>query len=272
VEILCENESAAANNPNDQDHTTFWLVAADQLARRGVFCERVREKALGIIDSGSDIAMLSRLGMKPRDVKKRQRMLDDLGRHLTAASQVVKPRTVLKKPQPFLMETGEVFVFPTSGGECINSYFSSKEKIPGWSQNGWGAVIIVERGRAFDFLAWYRPLLISYARTNKPDLAQLRSEPLWVLKPPGTCTPTHFKRLELERIGTVLIDGEKLARLFPERSSGRRQAVDDISITNSLTIGPKLPAALMPTPGQPPNFRHGRPYPTIMSVHDILSA
>jgi len=78
VEILSERETAAAHNSDDEDHTTFWLVIADQFAKRGIACERVRTKALYIIDTGADIAMLEKLGMKPADLRKRQRMLDEL--------------------------------------------------------------------------------------------------------------------------------------------------------------------------------------------------
>ena len=40
---------------------------------------------------------------------------------------------MLKRPQPFLMEVGDCLVYPTSGKDCINSYYPSKEKIPGWN-------------------------------------------------------------------------------------------------------------------------------------------
>src|SRR6266404_1858654 len=65
VEILCNSEPGAANNSNDSDHTAFWLILADQFAKRGIVSDRVKEKALAIIDAGDDIAMLESLGMKP---------------------------------------------------------------------------------------------------------------------------------------------------------------------------------------------------------------
>ena len=34
VEILSETEPTAAGNPDDEQHTTFWLVVADQFAKR----------------------------------------------------------------------------------------------------------------------------------------------------------------------------------------------------------------------------------------------
>src|SRR5215510_505506 len=64
VDILCEHEPAATN-PDDEEHTTFWLVVADQFAKRGVECERARTKALHVIDADEDIAALEKLGMKP---------------------------------------------------------------------------------------------------------------------------------------------------------------------------------------------------------------
>jgi hypothetical protein len=268
VEILCGTQPAAAHNPDHEDHTAFWLVLADQFAKRGIVCRSLREKAIEIIDSGSDLAVLSKLGMKPRDLSKRQNLLADLRTRLSAP-ETSTDRTVLKKPQTFVMDAGEVFVYPTSGGQCINSYFSSKEKIPGWNHDGWGAAIVVDRGRAFDFLAWYTMLTISYALTEKPTIAQLRAEPLWVLRNPGTCSPVHFKRLELEKIGVMAIDNAKLEHSLP-LPAGQRSAIDDISIANSLSIGPHLPAALMPIPGQPLNFSRGRPYRTIARLDDIL--
>ena len=272
IDILCESEPGAANNPDDEDHTIFWLVVADQFAKRAILCERARDTALRIIDADSDLAMRSKLGLNARDLRKRQQTLEALRARLTAPAAPIKPRPVLKKPQTFVMDVGEVFVFPTSGGKGINSYFRSKEEMPGgWIQDSWGALVIVERGRAFDFLTWYRPLTISHAKTEKPSLEQALAEYLWVLKRPGTCPPLHFKRLELERIATVAIDGDKFERAFPARPSGRVYAVDNISFANSLTIGPHLPMASIHIPGEAPNFGRGRPYPAIASLEEILS-
>jgi hypothetical protein len=53
LDILCESEPEAANNPNDEDYTIFWLVVADQFAKRAIECGSVRETALRIIEAGS---------------------------------------------------------------------------------------------------------------------------------------------------------------------------------------------------------------------------
>ena len=192
VEILCEMEPTAANHPDDEEHTTFWLVVADQLEKRGIISDLARGSALRIIDQGSDIATLARLGMVPSGLKKRQEVLAELRGRLTAPAS--KPRRpTLNKPQAFLMEIGDIFVYPSSGGRCINSYFTSKERMTGWKQDGWNAALIVDRGLAFDFLAWYRPVTAAAASVEKPSLAALLSTPRWILRRPGTCSAVHFE-------------------------------------------------------------------------------
>src|SRR5215467_13635605 len=108
VDALSGTEPSAANKSSDEDHTTFWLVIADQFARRGIACDRVRTKALAIIDTGIDIAMLEKLGMKASDLRKRQRILDEVRARIVGAPTTNKPRTVLQKPEPLLMEIGDV--------------------------------------------------------------------------------------------------------------------------------------------------------------------
>ena len=79
-------EPRAANRLDDEDHSTFWLVVADQFAKLGIVSERARAKALQIIDDGSDIAMLTKLGIDASGLKKRQKMLVDLRRSLLMAA------------------------------------------------------------------------------------------------------------------------------------------------------------------------------------------
>ena|SRR5690348_6497033 len=268
LEILVETEASVANNPNDEDYSTFWLVAADQFAKRGIDCARARETALRIIDSGEDLTMLARRGMKEKDLAKRKTILSELRERLVIPIDRENRRDTLKKPQPFLMEVGDVFVYPTSSGKAINSYFKSKDKIPGWKQDGWAAAIIIARGRAFDFLAWYRPLTIRRAMAEKPALEQLKAENLLVARHPGTCSAVHFKRLELEKIATVEIDPEKVERNFPERKLGISQAVNDIGIVGSLSVD--LPERMLMPPDLPPERRSRYNYPTIAGLDVLL--
>lgn len=238
AEILSGIEAGAANNPNDEDHTTFWLILADQFAKRGIPSKVIRDKALEIIDTSADLAMLEKLGMKPADLKKRQAVLTAL-RSRIAAPFAEKRRPVLRKPQAFVMEAGDVLVYPTSKGHCINSYFPSKERmIPKWAQDGWSATVIVETERAFDFLAWYRPATVENALPSKPELKDIHSASPWFLRRPGTCSPTHFKRMELEKIGSLKVDASRLKALFPNLRPGTSKAINDVSIANELSVRP----------------------------------
>jgi len=273
VDILCETEPTAANNPNDEEHTTFWLILADQFAKRGIASDRVREKALSIIDGAEDVAMLEKLGMKPADIRKRRRLLDELRARIVAAT-VDKPRTVVKKPQPLLMGVGDVIVYPTCGGRCINPYFPSEEldkqytkqgPVP-WAQDGWAVAVIIDCGRAFDFLSWYRPLKIVGTTSEKPALDSLRRDIVWRLDLPGTCSPSHFKKMELEKIGNLPVDPQKVRNVFPGLRPGISAAVGDISIANRLSTVP-LGSWTIAKPGEPLRGRA----PSIIGIEQILA-
>jgi hypothetical protein len=98
--------------------------------------------------------------------------------------------------------------------------------------------VIIDCGRAFEFLSWYRPLTLAEARREKPSLDWLRGDVFWTLKLPGTCSATHFKRMELEKIGNLAIDPGKLGKLFPGLRPGISAAVSDISLGNRLHSAP----------------------------------
>jgi hypothetical protein len=244
AEIVAETEPASAGQPDDSDHTTFWLVLADQFAKRVIASDRVRDKALEIIDSGADLAALKKLGMNDSGLKQRAAMLADLRRRLEAPLPAGKTRPVLKKPPSLLMELGDVFVYPTCRGKNINPYFKSKElekmwingaSVP-WTQDGWSALVIVDLGRAFDFLPWYRPVTLSPAVSAKPTLDELRVGRPWRLGRAGTCSAVRMKRMELEKIGRFRIDPEVIRQTFPGLKPGISAAVSDICICNGLGV------------------------------------
>ena len=277
IDILCETEPQAANNPVDPDHEIFWLVLADQFARHGIESPRLRERALAIIDADTDTTSREALGASSSDLKKRRKILDEVRIRIGAPAPNGKKRTVLKEPQRLLMQTGDVFAYPTFAGHPINPYFASKEQdnkysasLYGssvWRQDGWAACIIIDCGRIFDFLAWYRPLTVSIASESKPDLAGLQGEISWKLENPGTCSKAHFHRLELEKLGTVHLDREKINRVFPGMKPGKSAAVQDISIANNLRVSP----ATLPSSGAGPSplLRKFRSQ-TIQGLHQIL--
>ena len=270
VDILCESESETANDPRHEEYTTFWLVVADQFAKRCIVSDRVRRRALEIIDSGQDIEMLRELEASEGHLRARRKMLGEL-RVRIAECPAGKPRKIIAEPQPLLMTLGDVIVFPTCGGHCINPYFKSKEKdlvdneAGYWTQDGWAAAVIVDCGRAFEFLAWYRPLTITEALPDKPSMDALSGSVAWRIQLPGTCSPRHFKKLEIERIGKLEVEATNVRKVFAPLSFdyrvGMYAAISDISISNGLKASPYL----RPAP-KPSDFVT----PTLMGINHIL--
>ncbi|MGA8090598.1 MAG: hypothetical protein WCA10_25205 [Terracidiphilus sp.] len=276
LEILCGSEPAAADQADDADHTTFWLVVADQFAKRGIGSKRARETALEIIDSDRDLATLEKPGMQPADLRKRKKVLDEVRERILAPIAPVKARETMKKPQELLMQTGDVLVYPAFGGRCRNPYFVDQDKdrmgtaMPSWRADSWAAMVMVDCGRAFDFLAWYRPLTLAVAMAEKPELAWLRGDLIWKLCRPGTCTAPHFKRMGLEKTGAIAIDGEKLKACFGELRPGMSAAVSDISIANQISVGPYSKAERIAEPGNLASVKPGRPYAAIAGLGQIV--
>jgi hypothetical protein len=243
VGILRDCEGRAADDPNDEDHTTFWLVLADQFEKRGVAHAPTREKAIAIIDRGDDLAMMEKRGMKPADLRKRGTKLAELRARLAAAPRLSQPRATISAPEPYTLDIGVLYACPVRGSSCINPYFSKKdfERFP-WSPDGWRQFIILDRGRAFDHLAWYQPLVCKKPVRQKPLLADAGADLWWELDTPKTCSQRIYDRMGIAAIGPLPIDLERARARFAKRRpgivflgwGGRGAAVNDISIADSM--------------------------------------
>jgi hypothetical protein len=238
LELLCAAEPAAADDRNDSDHTIFWLTIADQFAQRGIDCARARDRALSIIADGSDLTAMAALGMDEKSLKKRRSMLEELRSRISRPADTSKRRAVIKAPQKLLLDVGDVLIYPICKGEPINPYAVGKDWawVKAWKQDGWGAFVVVERGLAFDFLAWYRPLVITEPSSSEPSLANLLRPHMWLLRQPGTLTARHYNNMSLNPCGRVSIDVAKLDHFFPNRGSATNSVVKDISLCNAITV------------------------------------
>jgi hypothetical protein len=127
-------------------------------------------------------------------------------------------------------------------------------------------MVVIDCGRAFGFLSWYRGVTIACAQPVKPSVDNLRGEVLWRLGSPGTCSANHFKKMELEKIGVLPIDQEKLKQVFPDLRPGVSAALQDISIANSMNTAPNVQLSSIPKPGE---LAKGRAR-TVMGIEQIL--
>ena len=69
------------------------------------------------------------------------------------------------------------------------------------------------------------PLRAPEAAVFKPDLAALLVRNDWTLQRPGTLSRSHFKKMEIEVLGSLSVDAAKLDQLFPKRPSGVTDAI-----------------------------------------------
>jgi hypothetical protein len=187
--------------------------------------------------------VMEKLGMKQADLRKRGAKLVELRARLAAAPRVSKPRVMIKAPEPYVLEVGVLYACPVKGSNCISPY-RGKKNFDGspWIPDGWRQFVILNRGRAFDYLAWYHPLVCKKPVHQKPQLADAGADLWWQLDTPKTCPQRHFDRMEIEAIGRLPIDMEKARARFatkgrgyvPLGSDGRSWAVNEVSIADSM--------------------------------------
>jgi hypothetical protein len=202
--------------PDNEDWTTFWIVVADQFEKRGLLSKEIISTTLGIIKNKEDLKRLEELELSKSELKKRSKLLNALSERLNNPRET-KEKKFPKNPPPFCAEIGDVFSFPVSGFESFNAWFSSWEEAQ-FEPNGWGAFIVIDRGRAFDWLPWLAVASTNVPRTKEPTLKDVLSANLIVhsqTNGAAKCVPkmSHFKRLPATLIGNVNIDSKKAIKI-----------------------------------------------------------
>lgn len=233
MQLLAEAFPGPSSQAGDEEYSTFWLVVADQLQKKGIQATEAFQRAIEIIDSGSDLACPERLEMSAADRRKREKVLLDLRLRLVQPPPAKKRKT-LTKPEPLLMRAGEIIAYPVyRDGRAANPYFAERKN----PSEGWGAAIILRSEHVFGYLACYWALVCAtrFALDDKPTKDQLMGHHSWELRRPGTCPLLHYARLGIDKIGDVNIDDQALARLFPGMRDGRYQAVNDITVSEGLS-------------------------------------
>ena len=242
VDAICQSEPSAAGDPADGDHTVFWLILADQFEKRLIFSQRVRQTALSIIDGGQDAAIMQALGMKPADLRKRADRLAELRARLLAQPEASGKRKTIQAPQPYVFALYGVYAYPTRGGAPINPYMpASRFDRAGWQPDGFGLMLVVARGRAFGYLAWYNAVKATELVPALPDRAALIGSVRWTAPFYGTCNPAHFRKLELSEVGIFRLAPARVDHFFPHLAPGTVHAISDISIVNGMRIGEPQP-------------------------------
>lgn len=216
LEILLRNRSEAPSLDSDGG-PTFWLVTADRFERLGIHCERVRERAIEAIDGGHDLRDLEARDMGPKDLRKREKILGELRGRL-ASPRPIKPRPAGTKKPPMVVAPGEVWAFPTQRGLSMNAW-SGKEAIGQWGgpfeADGWGALLILDTGRAYDWFPWCTYAPIAIQSPEMPTLEAVRdASTAGAEYTRGVPRAHQFKRAGAKLLGRLPLDEQK-ARALP---------------------------------------------------------
>lgn len=195
---------------DDVHETTFWVVAADQFERKGIACEEASATALDIIANGRDLAHAQDLGADEKFLKKRRQVLEELAGRLRA------PRAIRSKSRPakapdMVLSTGEIYVFPTMNRRGWHPYRTEQDGpfVP----DGWGAIVVLATGRAFDWLPWCALSALTVNPERKPtfdDALQATLIHHLQTEGAGKFVPkrAHARGLALELLGKVELDAD----------------------------------------------------------------
>lgn len=205
-----------AIEPGTADEIPFLLVVADQFERRGIPCPGVFGAAQAAIASDADIARLQTLGAAPGLLDKRRKLLAGLAGRLAAPRPPRAPRQATKPP-PMVLETGEVFAFPT-----MNGFACSPWRLPTQGPfvgDGWGALVVLASGRAFDWFPWCALASTTVDPAQQPTLDDVSAARL--IFHPQTCgaarclpKPGDLRIMRLQRLGRLALDAERVAPLL----------------------------------------------------------
>jgi len=223
----------AATDPDDEEHTDFWLVVADQLWRYGMAHAQTIERVREIVRSGRDLDAKRALGMSSADVRKRGRQIDELLSRVQTNNPHAAARNVPKRPEPFLLPEGGCLTWPTTQGRARNPYVGTRQSaaydaLYGWAPDGWGALVVLACFHRYEVLARYVGGVLELATSHRPAVEDYGRAKIRV-EDPGSgrgrlvasffAPKAHLANMKVETVGTVEVDGHAIRRDLPPFTS-----------------------------------------------------
>jgi hypothetical protein len=191
---------------------TFWLVLADQFEKRRIACPDVATNALSLIGY-KNLECLKERGFDADFLAKRSKVLAELSARLRSP-RPAKPRITPRNPPKVFLEPGEIYLFPAMDG-----YPCRPSQNKPFVTNGWGTLVVLATGRAFDWLPWCALASVATDPALRPTMQAALSERLiFHLQTNGAarCVPSHsdIRSMGLEVIGRVELDAIKVAAVL----------------------------------------------------------
>ena len=168
----------SAADPADTDYPVLRLAIADLFWTYGIDHPETFSRAEQVIADGTDLAALRLLGMKPRDLDRRARLLAGLAERWRTSNPKPRPRRILAAPEPFVLEVGDVLAYPMDGGLLRNPYVGPRtaerffDRHP-WVPDGWGAAVVLDRFHKYEVFARYVIAFVAAGEPARIDPASL---------------------------------------------------------------------------------------------------
>lgn len=159
------------DDEGDADYCDLWLAIADQFHAYGLAAREVTGTAERIISTGLDLDTKRALGMDPRSLSKREKLLLELRTKWATPHASPRTRKIQSRPDAFVFEPGDCVAYPVSTSRrCINPYFAKAEDDPAWKPDGYGAMAVLARGYRYRVFAWYAVARLSVWSRETPSL------------------------------------------------------------------------------------------------------
>ncbi len=235
-------ETCGDCDPADEEGGLFWLVTADQFERRGIECHEVASKALSIIESGLDLVWAKERGADSTFLRKRSLVLKDLAKRLKSPREF-RPRTPPRNPPPMVITTGGIYSFPTMNG-CAHSPYRLPQDGP-FKPDGWGALVALATGRAFDWIPWVAIASLELKTNRKITLEEAsRARLIFHSQTSGAGRfipkSSHARTMGLELLGQVSLDARLVKPHISKWSVARAVEYDWSIVGGAISSKSKL--------------------------------
>ncbi len=134
--------------PLTSEEVSFWLALADQLYQFGQDHEAAFRIAKDLIDSGEAMRLYREGGLEPDALRAQARTLRNLRKKWETPAKRVRKLPSLK-PEPFLLEIGGVYTYPTMGGNPRQPAQVGKRGYAGFRADATNAFICFNAARVF---------------------------------------------------------------------------------------------------------------------------
>ena len=186
---------------------------ADQFERRGNECAEAASTALSIIEDGGDLALAQEKGADEAFLKRRTVAWQDLAKRLRSPRRF-RPRVPPRNPPPLVLATGEVYAFQTMRDVAWHPYWLPKV-YGAFEPDGWGALVVLATGRAFDWLPWVALASLTVKGHRKPTLEEaLGARLIFHSQTMGAGRfipkPSHARALAWELLGRAELDARRV--------------------------------------------------------------